>query len=51
MLDVLNPLPADPAERHGCRKARFGSRSASPDQLAFDLGVHVEIDVAAEVRR
>lgn len=38
------------AELHGHRKARFGSKSESFDQLAFDLVEDVEIEVAAEAQ-
>jgi hypothetical protein len=36
------------AELHGHRKARFGFKSESLDQLAFDLREDVEIEVSAE---
>lgn len=39
------------AELHGHRKARFGSKSESLDQLAFDLAEDVEIEVAAEAHK
>ena len=35
------------AELHGHRKARFGSKSESMDQLALDLADDVEIEAAA----
>ncbi|SDP01138.1 Transposase [Lutimaribacter pacificus] len=39
------------AELHGHRKARFGSKSESLDQLAFDLAEDAEIEVAAESQK
>lgn len=39
------------AELHGHRKARFGSKSESLDQLAFDLAEDAEIEAAAEAQR
>lgn len=39
------------AELHGHRKARFGSKSESLDQLAFNLAEDVEIAVAAEAQK
>lgn len=39
------------AELHGHRKARFGSKSESLDQLAFDLAEDAEIEVAAEAQK
>ena len=39
------------AELHDHRKARFGSKSESLDQLAFDLAEDVEIEVAAEAQK
>lgn len=39
------------AELHGHRRARFGSKSESLDQLAFDLAEDVEIEVAAEAQK
>lgn len=39
------------AELHGHRKARFGSKSESLDQLAFDLAEDAEIEVAAETQK
>lgn len=39
------------AELHGHRKARFGSKSESLDQLAFDLAEDAEIAVAAEAQK
>ncbi len=39
------------AELHGDRKARFGSKSESLDQLAFDLAEDAEIEVAAEAQK
>ncbi len=38
------------AELHGHRKARFGSKSESQDQLAFDLQDDTEIAAAAEAQ-
>ena len=39
------------AELHGHRKVRFGSKSESLDQLAFDLAEDAEIEVAAEAQK
>ena len=39
------------AELHGHRKARFGSKSESVDQLALDLAEDVEIEVATEAQK
>lgn len=39
------------AELHGHRKTRFGSKSESLDQLAFDLAEDAEIEVAAEAQK
>ncbi len=39
------------AELHGHRKARFGSKSESLDQLTFDLAEDAEIEVAAEAQK
>lgn len=39
------------AELHGHRKARFGSKSESLDQLALDLVEDAEIAVAAEAQK
>ena len=39
------------AELAGHRKARFGSKSESLDQLAFDLAEDAEIEVAAEAQK
>ena len=39
------------AELHGHRKAGFGSKSESLDQLAFELTEDVEIEVAAEAQK
>ena len=51
MLDALKPLPEDPAELHGHRKARFGSKSESLDQLAFGMTEDAEIEGAAEAQK
>jgi transposase len=39
------------AELAGHRKARFGSKSESLDQLAFDMAEDAEIEVAAEAQK
>ena len=39
------------AELHGHRKARFGSKSESLDQLAFDLQEDEEIEAAANEQK
>ena len=39
------------AELHGHRKARFGSKSESMDQLALDLSDDVEIEAAANEQK
>lgn len=39
------------AELHGHRKARFGSKSESLDQLTFDLAEDAEIEAAAEAEK
>lgn len=39
------------AELHGHRKARFGSKSESMDQLALDLAEDAEIEVAADAQK
>jgi transposase len=39
------------AELHGHRKARFGSKSESMDQLALDLSDDEEIEVAANEQK
>ena len=63
MLDTLRTLPKDPAELRvvsellmaedlqgqlaACRKARFGTKSESADQLALDLQEDTEVEAAA----